>query len=97
MELDRTVVRKKWEELMKKPLAKELWVTEPENFDDPTYHPLLRLVIDSDDVTVINVDEFEAMYSDEESNYWNGVKAIKRKSCRGRACCGWGEWFYFLE
>lgn len=36
-------------------------------------HPLLRLIVDSDDITVINVDEFEALYSDEEANYWNGI------------------------
>lgn len=69
MELDRKIVRKKWEELMENPLAKELWVTEPENFDDPTYHPTLRLVVDSDDITVIDVEEFEELYSDEEANY----------------------------
>lgn len=28
---------------------------------------------DLNDVTVINVDEFEDLYSDEETNYWNGV------------------------
>ena len=54
-------------------LAKELWVTEPKNFDDPIYHPILYLVVDSDDVTMINVDEFEELYSDEEANYWNSV------------------------
>jgi len=58
---------------MKNPLVKGLWVTEPANFDDPTYHPLLRLVIDSNDITVVNVDEFEELYSDEEANYWNGI------------------------
>lgn len=73
MVTNREYVRKKWEELMRNPLAKELWVTEPANFEDPTYHPLLWLIIDSDDVTVINVDEFEELYSDEDSNYWNGV------------------------
>ncbi len=73
MELDRKIVRKKWETLMSNPLAKELWVTEAKNFDDPTYHPLLRLVVDSDDITVIDVAEFEELYSDEESNYWNGI------------------------
>lgn len=79
MELNREIVRKKWEELMKNPLAKELWVTEPENFDDPTYHPTLRLVVDSDDITVIDVEEFEELYSDEEANYWNGVIREKAK------------------
>ena len=59
MELDRKIVRKKWETLMSNPLAKELWVTEAKNFDEPTYHPLLRLVVDSDDITVIDVAEFE--------------------------------------
>lgn len=29
--------------------------------------------MDSDRVTDINVDDFEAMYSDEDSNYWNGI------------------------
>ena len=73
MELDRKIVRKKWETLMSNPLAKELWVTEAKNFDDPTYHPLLRLVVDSDDITVIDVAEFEELYSGEEANYWNGI------------------------
>ena len=53
MVTNRDYVRKKWEDLMRNPLAKELWVTEPKNFDDPTYHPRLHLVVDSDDVTVI--------------------------------------------
>ncbi len=79
MELNREIVRKKWEDLMNNPLAKELWVTEPENFDDPTYHPTLRLVVDSDDITVIDVEEFEELYSDEEANYWNGVIREKAK------------------
>lgn len=73
MVTNRDYVRKKWEDLMRHPLAKELWVTEPKNFDDPTYHPRLRLVIDSDDVTVIDVEEFEELYSDEDCNYWNGI------------------------
>lgn len=79
MELNREIVRKKWEDLMNNPLAKELWVTEPANFDDPTYHPTLRLVIDSDDITVIDVEEFEELYSDEEANYWNGIIREKAK------------------
>ncbi len=32
MELDRKIVRKKWETLMSNPLAKELWVTEAKKF-----------------------------------------------------------------
>lgn len=73
MVTNREFVRKRWEELMKNPLAKELWVTEPANFDDPTYHPLLHLVVDSEDITVIDVDAFEELYSEEEANYWSGV------------------------
>ncbi len=73
MVTNREFIRKLWEELMKNPLAMELWVTEAANFDDPTYHPSLHLVVDSDDVTVIDVDAFEEFYSDEETNYWNGI------------------------
>ncbi len=79
MELNREIVRKKWEDLMENPLAKELWVTEPKNFDDPTYHSLLWLIIDSNDITVIDVEEFEELYSDEETNYWHGVVREKVK------------------
>jgi len=73
MEFDRNIVRRKLEELMQNPLAKELWTTEVENFDDPTYHPTLILVVDSDDVLNIDVEEFEKFYSNEEANYWNGI------------------------
>ena len=73
MEYDTRIVRKKFEDLMENPLAKELWVTDPDHFYDPTYHPYLKLVIDSNDITVVNVDEFEDLYSDEETNYWDGL------------------------
>lgn len=73
MEYDTKIVRKKFEELMENPLAKELWVTDPDNFTDPSYYPYLDLIIDSDDITDINVEKFEEMYSDEDSNLWNGV------------------------
>lgn len=73
MEYDTEIVRKKFEELVENPLAKELWVTKPDHFTDPTYHPYLRLIIDSDDVAAVDVEEFEEMYSDEDANYWNGL------------------------
>lgn len=37
VELDRKIGRKKLETLMSNPLAKELWVTEAKNFDDPSF------------------------------------------------------------
>ncbi len=79
MVTNREFIRKRWEELMKNPLAMELWVTEAANFDDPTCHPSLHLVVDSDDVTVIDVDAFEELYSDKEANYWYGIVREKTK------------------